>query len=487
MFELNDSALLKTKLFINGEWVESDSGESYPVHSPATNQILATVANAGKSETRYAINCANNAMQLWQQTTAKHRASLLKKWFHLVTEHTEDLSKILTLEQGKPILEARAEVTYGAAYIEWFAEEAKRMYGDVIPSNHPNQRTLTLKQPVGVVAAITPWNFPIAMITRKVAPALAAGCAVVIKPAEATPLCALALAELASRAGLPKGLLSVVVGTNAAEIGQELSTNSIVKKLSFTGSTPVGKLLLKATADTVKKVSMELGGNAPFIVFEDADIELAVEAAMASKFRNAGQTCVCANRFIVHSSIAQEFTEQLVAKVKGLKIGNGIEQDVTIGPLINKNAVNNMQVLVDDALAANATLEIGGTPLEQEGNYYPPTVLSSVTPEMRVFKEEIFGPIAPILTFDTEEQAISLANATDAGLASYIFTQCQRKMWRVSEKLENGIVGVNEGIISSEVAPFGGVKTSGLGREGSKYGLDDYTEIKYICIGNIEE
>lgn len=487
MIELNDSALLKTQLFINGEWVDSDSGETFSVCSPATNTPLVFVANGGKSETRYAINCANNAMQLWQQKTAKQRASLLKRWFELVIQHTEDLSTILTLEQGKPIQEARGEVTYGAAYIEWFAEEAKRMYGDVIPSNHPNQRTLTLKQPVGVVAAITPWNFPIAMITRKVAPALAAGCAVVIKPAEATPLSAFALAELARRAGLPKGLLSVVVGTNAAEIGHELSTSKIVKKLSFTGSTPVGKLLIKATADTVKKVSMELGGNAPFIVFDDADIELAVEGAMASKFRNAGQTCVCANRFIVHSSVAQEFTEQLVAKVKSLVVGNGLDKKVTIGPLINKSAVENMQELVDDALIGNAKVEIGGAALKQAGNYYSPTVLTNVTKDMRVFKEEIFGPIAPIMQFDTEEQAIALANATEAGLASYIFTQSQRKIWRVSEKLENGIVGVNEGIISSEVAPFGGVKTSGLGREGSKYGLDDYTEIKYICIGNIEE
>ncbi len=487
MIELNDPSLLKTQLFINGEWVNSNSGDTFPVYCPATNECFVNVANGGKSETEYAINCAHSAMPLWQQATAKQRANILKHWYRLIVENTQDLARILTVEQGKPLHEASAEVTYGADYIEWFAEEAKRLYGDIIPSNNPSQRILTLKQPVGVVAAITPWNFPIAMITRKVAPALAAGCAVVVKPAEATPLSAFALAELARRAGLPKGLFSVVVGTDVAQIGHELSTNKIVKKLSFTGSTPVGKLLLKSTADTVKKVSMELGGNAPFIVFEDADIELAVEGAMASKFRNAGQTCVCANRLIIHSAIAQEFTQRLVTKVKGLTIGNGLDENVSIGPLINEKAVENMQGLVNDALALNATLETGGSTVDLKGNYFSPTVLSNVSPEMRVFKEEIFGPIAPILTFDTDEQAIELANATEAGLASYIFTQSHRRIWQVSEKLENGIVGVNEGVISSEVAPFGGVKASGLGREGSKYGLDDYTELKYICVGNIEE
>ncbi len=487
MVELNDPSLLKTQLFINGEWVDSDSGKTFPVYSPATNEILASVADGGKSETRYAINCAHNAMQSWKQYSAKKRSQMLKEWFQLVCDNKEDLARILTQEQGKPLREAAAEVSYGAAYIEWFAEEAKRLYGDIIPGENQNQRLLTLKQPVGVVAAITPWNFPIAMITRKVAPALAAGCAVVLKPAEATPLSAFAIAELANRAGLPKGLVSVIVGTNVTEIGHELSTNKIIKKLSFTGSTRVGKLLLKASADTVKKVSMELGGNAPFIVFEDADLELAVDCAIASKFRNAGQTCVCTNRFIVHTSVAQEFTEQLVAKVKGLKIGNGLDDRTTIGPLINEPAVKNMCNLIDDALSHNAKIEIGGTRESRDGHFFTPTVLSNVTQNMRVFKEEIFGPIAPIMTFDTEEQAIALANDTDAGLASYIFTRCQRKTWQISEKLENGIVGVNEGIVSTEVAPFGGVKTSGLGREGSKYGLDDYIEMKYICIGNIED
>lgn len=486
MLKLKDPSLLKDKLFINGEWVDSDSNETFTVYNPATGKKITQLASAGKSETRYAITCAKNAMQNWQLLTAKQRAFILKQWYNLILENIDDLATLLTSEQGKPFAEAKAEILYGASYIEWFAEEAKRIYGDIIPSNNTTQRLLTIKQPVGVVAAITPWNFPNAMITRKVAPALAAGCAVIVKPAEATPLSALALAALAERAGLPKGLLTVVVGHDAKEIGKELTRNVSVRKLSFTGSTNVGKLLIKQCADTVKKTSMELGGNAPFIVFEDADIEQAVQGAIASKFRNAGQTCVCANRFIVHRSIYQEFFELFVAQTKKLVIGNGFDDNVSIGPLINKNAVVNIDNMVKEAIENGAKLQLGGVPSILGECFYPPTIITDVTSKMRIFKEEIFGPVAPIIPFDTEDEALELANATEAGLASYIFTQNYSRIWRFSEHLENGIVGINEGIISTEVAPFGGIKQSGNGREGSKYGMEDYIEIKYLCMGGLE-
>lgn len=486
MLALKDPTLLKQQLFINGDWVNGDSGDTFPIYNPATGVELCKISSAGKNETRYAINCANNAMKNWQQLTAKQRATILKQWYQLILVNIDDLATILTAEQGKPLAEAKQEIMYGASYIEWFAEEAKRIYGDIIPSHDSRNRLLTIKQAVGVVAAITPWNFPNAMITRKVAPALAAGCTVIVKPAEATPLSALALAVLAERAGIPKGVLSIVVGINAKEIGREFTDNKIIRKLSFTGSTKVGKLLIKQCADTVKKTSMELGGNAPFIVFEDAEIEQAVQGAIASKFRNAGQTCVCANRFLVHSSIYQEFADQLVAQTKALVVGDGTDEKVTIGPLINAEATENIEAMVQEAVDNGARLILGGSDKSLGECFYSPTILTEVTPDMRVFKEEIFGPVAPIIAFDTEEQALELANATEAGLASYLYTQNYSRIWRFCEQLENGIVGINEGVISTEVAPFGGTKQSGNGREGSKYGVEDYTEIKYICMGGIE-
>jgi succinate-semialdehyde dehydrogenase/glutarate-semialdehyde dehydrogenase len=486
MITLKDPSLLKQQLFINGEWMDGNSGKFVSVINPATGLEICKVSSGGKSETRYAIKCAKNAMQNWQKTTAKYRAGLLKKWYELIVNNVDDLAKILTAEQGKPLAEAKGEILYGASYIEWFAEEAKRVYGDVIPSNNSSQRLVTIRQPIGVVAAITPWNFPNAMITRKIAPALAVGCAVVIKPAEATPLSALALAALAERAGIPKGLLSIIVGIDSKEIGKELTDNPIVKKLSFTGSTNVGKQLIKQCADTVKKTSMELGGNAPFIVFDDADIEQAVKGAIASKFRNAGQTCVCANRFLVHKDIYQEFSEQFVAQTKKLIIGNGVDEDVSVGPLINGNAAKNIDALVKDAQEKGAKILLGGNRMDIGECFYPPTIIIDVNSSMRLFKEEIFGPVAPIIPFSTEEEALELANATEAGLASYLYTQNYSRIWRFSEQLENGMVGINEGIISTEVAPFGGIKQSGNGREGSKYGIDDYTEIKYLCMGGID-
>lgn len=486
MLTLKDPSLLKKQLFINGEWVDGDSGDTLSIINPATGEEICQLASGGKSETRYAIKCAENAMHNWQLLKAKDRALLLNKWFKLINENIDDLAAILTAEQGKPLAEAKGEILYGASYIEWFAEEAKRIYGDIIPTTNSTQRLLTIKQPIGVVAAITPWNFPNAMITRKAAPALAAGCSIVIKPADSTPLSALALAALAERAGIPKGVISIVVGVNSKEIGKEFTDNAIVKKLSFTGSTNVGKLLIKQCADTVKKTSMELGGNAPFIVFEDADIEQAVQGAIASKFRNAGQTCVCANRFLVHSSIYQEFADQFVAQTKKLNVGNGADDKVSIGPLINTSAINSVDAMVKEATDNGAQLLLGGANPSLGECFYPPTILTEVTPQMRLFKEEIFGPVAPIIPFDTEEEALELANATEAGLASYLYTQNYSRIWRFSEQLENGIVGINTGIISTEVAPFGGIKQSGNGREGSKYGIEDYIEIKYLCMGGIE-
>jgi succinate-semialdehyde dehydrogenase/glutarate-semialdehyde dehydrogenase len=485
MLPLKDPLLLKRQLFINGEWVDGDSGNTFPILNPATGIEICKMASGTKNDARSSITCAQNALQNWRQTTAKYRSEILKRWHRLIVENIDDLAFILNSEQGKPLAEAKSEILYGASYIEWFAEEAKRIYGDIIPTNNSTQRLLTIKQPIGVVAAITPWNFPNAMVTRKVAPALAAGCTIIVKPAEATPLSALALAVLAQRAGLPKGVFSIVVGVDAKEIGKELTDNTIVRKLSFTGSTKVGKLLIKQCADTVKKTSMELGGNAPFIVFEDADIDQAVQGAISSKFRNAGQTCVCANRFLIQSSIYQEFTEKFVEETKKLIVGNGVDENVSIGPLINTAAVQNIHAMVIDAEENGAKRLLGGISARLGPRFYLPTILTDVTPTMRLFKEEIFGPVAPIIPFDTEEQALELANSTEAGLASYLYTQNYSRIWRFSERLENGIVGINEGIISTEVAPFGGIKQSGNGREGSKYGIDDYIEIKYVCMGGI--
>lgn len=487
MLSLQDNKLLKDKLFINGQWVNSDLGDTFAVLNPANGETIAHVANGSKNETRYAISCAENAMHLWKKQVAKERAAILKKWFELIQLNKQDLATLLSSEQGKPLTESQAEVDYGASFVEWFAEEAKRVYGDIIPSSDNSQRIFVLKQPVGVVAAITPWNFPIAMITRKVAAALACGCTIVVKPAEETPLSALALAALAEQAGVPKGVFSVITGTDAISIGKVFTGSPEVKKLTFTGSTHVGKLLLAQCADTVKKTSMELGGNAPFIVFDDADIESAVDGAIASKFRNAGQTCVCANRFIVHQKVYDEFTELLVAKTKKLQVGNGLLPNTSMGPLINLNAVNKVHELVVNACKQGAKIALGGLDIAPTSCFYPPTILTEVSPDMAIFNQEIFGPVAPIVAFDTEEKALELANCTDAGLASYVYTKDFSRVIRVSEQLENGIVGVNEGAISNEAAPFGGIKHSGSGREGSKYGLDDYTEIKYICLGGIEE
>jgi succinate-semialdehyde dehydrogenase/glutarate-semialdehyde dehydrogenase len=480
---LNDEALYRTKSFINGLWVDADDGATLEVTNPVNGDVLARVAKVGASETRTAIKAAASAMSVWRAVPAKVRSNILRDWFNLIMAHQEDLARIMTLEQGKIIAESRGEVAYGASYIEWFAEQAKRIEGDVIPGPSPDKRIVCIKQPVGVCAAITPWNFPNAMITRKAAPALAAGCSIVIKPASETPLSALALAELASRAGIPDGVFNVVVGSST-EIGNELTSNPVVRKLSFTGSTEVGKLLEAQCVPTLKKTSMELGGNAPFIVFDDADLDAAVQGALVSKYRNSGQTCVCSNRLLVHNSIADAFTKKLVDAVSTFRLGNGLD-DVDLGPLVNQRAVQDVDALVQSTVAAGATVACGGGPSPLGGNFYLPTVLTGVTPDMAVFRNEIFGPVAPVTTFETEEEAIALANDTEFGLASYFYTRDIGRVWRVSEALEYGIVGVNEGIISNEMAPFGGVKESGSGREGSKYGIEDYLEIKYVLMGGI--
>ena len=481
--QLNDEALYRTKSFINGLWVDADDGATLEVTNPVNGDVLARVAKVGASETRTAIKAAASAMSVWRAVPAKVRSNILRDWFNLIMAHQEDLARIMTLEQGKIIAESRGEVAYGASYIEWFAEQAKRIEGDVIPGPSPDKRIVCIKQPVGVCAAITPWNFPNAMITRKAAPALAAGCSIVIKPASETPLSALALAELASRAGIPDGVFNVVVGSST-EIGNELTSNPVVRKLSFTGSTEVGKLLEAQCVPTLKKTSMELGGNAPFIVFDDADLDAAVQGALVSKYRNSGQTCVCSNRLLVHTSIADAFTKKLVDAVSRFRLGNGLD-DVDLGPLVNQRAVQDVDALVQSTVAAGATVACGGGPSPLGGNFYLPTVLTGVTPDMAVFRNEIFGPVAPVTTFETEEEAIALANDTEFGLASYFYTRDIGRVWRVSEALEYGIVGVNEGIISNEMAPFGGVKESGSGREGSKYGIEDYLEIKYVLMGGI--
>ena len=483
--QISDEGLLRTKAYINGEWTNADTGETFNILNPATGDTIAQVAKCGAQETRRAIEAAREAQISWREKTAKERAALLRKWYGLMLEFQEDLAQILTAEQGKPLAEARGEIAYGASYIEWFAEEAKRIYGDTIPGPSNDKRVVVIKQPVGVVACITPWNFPNAMLTRKIAPALAAGCTVVCKPANETPLSALAFAELAERAGIPAGVINIVAGITR-EIGAELTSNPTVRKLTFTGSTAVGKLLIEQCAGTVKRTSMELGGNAPFIVFDDADLDEAVKGAIICKFRNAGQTCVCANRILVQEGVYDEFAERLQEATAGLQMGNGAEEGVTIGPLINEGAANDVLQFVEDAVAKGASVAAGGARSDLGTCFVEPTVLTDVSDDMRVFREEIFGPVAPLFKFRTESEAVAMANDTEFGLACYFYSRDIGRIWRVAEALEYGIVGINEGIISNEMAPFGGVKESGQGREGSKYGLDDYLEIKYMCVGGID-
>ena len=475
---------------MNSDWLKDVSNfvkstKTFAVTNPVDGSHIADVADMGASETKSAIAAAKAAMPAWAAKTAKERANILRAWFNLIMENQEQLAHLLTLEQGKPLAEAMGEIAYGASFIEWFAEEGKRIYGDIIPSHGADKRILVLKQPIGVVAAITPWNFPNAMITRKVGPALAAGCTAVVKPAEDTPLSALALALLAEQAGLPSGVLDIVPTRDAAPVAKVLTDHVDVKKLSFTGSTRVGKLLMKECANTVKKVSLELGGNAPFIVFEDADLDAAVVGAMMSKYRNAGQTCVCANRILVQSSVMDEFSAKLKIAVEALSVGDGMTSGVTTGPLINPAAVAKVQGLVQDALSKGAKAVIGGDVHALGGNFYQPTILTGVTPDMDIAHAEIFGPVAPLFSFEDEAEALSMANDTPYGLAAYFYARDMGRVWRVAEALEYGIVGINEGIISTEAAPFGGVKESGVGREGSKYGIDDYVEIKYLCMGGL--
>ena len=481
---LKDPTLLKTQAYIAGEWQGADDGSTFEVKNPATGEIIATVPRMGTAETRRAIDTANAAWPVWRATTAKQRAVILRKWHDLMIENADDLAKILTTEQGKPLAEAKGEIQYAASFLEWFAEEGKRVNGDTIPTPANDKRIVVTKEPIGVCAAITPWNFPAAMITRKVGPALAAGCPIIVKPAEATPLSALALAVLAERAGVPRGVFNVVTGEPKA-IGAEMTGNPVVRKLSFTGSTPVGRLLMAQCAPTVKKVSLELGGNAPFIVFDDADLDAAVAGAIASKYRNSGQTCVCTNRFYVHDKVYDAFAERLRVAVEQLKVGRGTEDGVTQGPLINEAAVLKVESHIEDALAKGARIVTGGKRHALGHGFFEPTVLADVTPAMKVARDETFGPLAPLFRFSSDEEVIRLANDTEFGLASYFYSRDIGRVWRVAEALEYGMVGINTGLISNEVAPFGGVKQSGLGREGSHYGIDDYVVIKYMCVGGI--
>ncbi len=483
--ELQDPTLLRTQAYVGGEWIDADSGATFDVTDPATGDVVASVADLGVDETRRAVDLAEVAQKAWAARTAKDRGAVLRRWYELFLEHKEDLALIMTSEMGKPIGESRGEVVYAANFIDWFAEEGKRAYGEVIPTHDPTKRLLVLKQPVGVVSAITPWNFPQAMITRKVAPALAAGCASLVRPASETPLSALAAAELADRAGLPPGLLNVIPATDSPAVGRELTTNPTIRKISFTGSTPIGKLLLGQAAGTVKKASMELGGNAPFIVFDDADIDAAVEGAIVSKYRNSGQTCVCANRFLVQDSVYDEFAKKFAEAVADLKVGPGIDESSEIGPLVNEDAIDKVEELVQAALAEGAGVLTGGRRHALGRTYYEVTVLTDVTPDMAIHGEEIFGPVAPLFRFSTEDDAIAIANDTEYGLAAYFYAADMGRIWRVSESLEYGMVGVNTGLISTEVAPFGGFKESGIGREGSHHGLDEYLETKYVAIGGI--
>ncbi len=481
---LQDMALFRQQAFVAGRWEDAPDGKVKQVFNPANGKLIGTVPNLGADATRRAIDAADKALPDWRARTAKERAQILRKWFDLMMANQEDLAILMTVEQGKPLFESRGEIAYAASFIEWFGEEGKRAYGDVIPGHGRDKRIVVLKQPIGVTAAITPWNFPAAMIARKVGPALAAGCTMVIKPSELTPYSALAMCVLAQRAGIPDGVVSVVTG-DSKPIGAELTSNPIVRKLSFTGSTGVGKLLMSQCSANVTKVSLELGGNAPFIVFDDADLDAAVAGAIASKYRNAGQTCVCANRIYVQSGVYDRFAEKLAETVKAMKIGDGLDKDTKIGPLIEEKAVKKVEEHVADAVGKGAKVLFGGKRVDGPGTFYVPTVLTGVTADMLAMREETFGPVAPLMKFDSDDEVIRLANATEFGLASYFYSRNIQRVWRVAEALESGIVGINEGIISTEVAPFGGVKESGIGREGSKYGLDEYLEIKYLCFGGI--
>ncbi len=483
--KLKNSELFRQQCFIDGDWVDADSAAKIDVTNPANGKTVGTVPKMGADETRRAVEAANASWPAWRAKTAKERSLILRRWYDLILENADDLAVLMTTEQGKPLSEAHGEVTFGASFIEWFAEEGRRVYGDTIPQHQPDKRLLVVKEPIGVVAAITPWNFPNAMITRKCAPALAVGCPVVVKPASATPYSALALAVLAERAGFPKGVFNVVTGS-AGAIGGELTSNPIVRKITFTGSTEIGKILMTQSAATVKKVSMELGGNAPFIVFDDADLDAAVDGAMISKYRNTGQTCVCANRLLVQESVYDAFVEKLAARVRGLKVCDGLEEGSEQGPLIDMAAVEKIEQHISDATAKGARVLVGGKRHALGGTFFEPTVVVDVTPDMAVAREETFGPLAPIFRFGTEEQAIQMANATQFGLAAYFYSRDIGRIWRVGEALEFGLVGINTGLLSTAEVPFGGIKESGIGREGSKYGLDDFLEIKYLCMGGID-
>jgi succinate-semialdehyde dehydrogenase / glutarate-semialdehyde dehydrogenase len=481
---LKDPTLLRELCFIDGGWSAADNGAALDVTNPATSEKLGSIPNMGAAETRRAIAAAAAALPAWRTRTAKERAVIMRRWFDLMTENQEDLATLMTAEQGKPLAESKTEILYAASFIEWFGEEAKRLYGDIIPGHQADKRIMVLRQPVGVVAAITPWNFPSAMITRKAGPALAAGCTLVCKPATQTPYSALALAELAHRAGVPKGVFNMITGS-ATAIGGEMTGNPLVRKLTFTGSTEVGKKLMTQCAGTVKKLSLELGGNAPFIVFDDADLDAAVQGALASKYRNTGQTCVCANRFLIQAGVYEEFAKRLKSAVAQLRVGDGLKGVTDQGPLIDAKAVTKVEEHIADAVAKGAKVMLGGKRHALGGSFFEPTILTDVTPKMLVAREETFGPVAPLFKFESEAQAIAMANDTEFGLAAYLYTRDLARSWRVSEAIEYGIVGLNTGIISTEVAPFGGVKESGIGREGSKYGILDYTEIKYVCVGGV--
>jgi len=482
---LADPLLFRQQCYVDGQWMDADDGRTVDVTNPATGNTLGSVPRMGAGETRRAIEAARRAWPAWRARTARERARVLRTWFDLMLTHQEDLARLLTAEQGKPLAEARGEIAYGASFIEWFAEEGKRIYGDTIPAHEADKRIVVIKEGIGVCAAITPWNFPNAMITRKCGPALAAGCPMVLKPATATPYSALAIAELGERAGIPTGIFNVVTGS-AADIAGEMTANPAVRKLTFTGSTETGKLLMEQCARTVKKTSMELGGNAPFIVFDDADIDAAVEGAILSKYRNTGQTCVCANRLLVQDSIYDEFAARLARKVAAMKVGNGMDAGVVIGPLIDAKAIEKVEEHIADAVAKGAKVTTGGKRHALGGLFFEPTVLTEVTAAMQVAREETFGPVAPLFRFQDEAQAIRMANDTEFGLAAYFYSRDIGRVWRVAEGIEYGIVGINTGIISTEVAPFGGVKESGVGREGSKYGIEDYLEIKYLCLGGLD-
>lgn len=485
MLALKDPTLLKQLCYLEGSWQAADSAQSIAVSNPATGDILGSVPRMGQTETRRAISAADAALPAWRALAAKERSLILRRWFELIMANQDDLAVIMTAEQGKPLAESKGEIAYAAAFIEWFAEEGKRIYGDTIPGYSRDKRIVVIKEPIGVCAAITPWNFPAAMITRKAGPALAAGCTMVVKPATATPFSALALAELGHRAGIPAGVFSVVTGS-AAAIGAEMTTNPIIRKVTFTGSTEIGKELMAQCAGTVKKVSLELGGNAPFIVFDDADLDAAVEGAIASKYRNTGQTCVCTNRLIVQQGVYQAFVDKLVDAVSGMRVGNGLTEEVQQGPLIDMAAVAKVEEHISDALAKGAGLALGGKRHALGGSFFEPTILTGVTSDMLVAREETFGPLAPVFSFTTDDEAIRMANDTEFGLASYFYSKDITRVWKIAEALEYGMVGINTGLISTEVAPFGGMKESGIGREGSKYGIDEFLEIKYLCLGGIQ-